>query len=148
MPDDPVDGGTFRIQSKATGKQLALLDSSEGGVFRKNHIVPRDQGVVWEVEDVLQGFRFTTQSVFPLAPETGEDIGRLASNHERQVYAHKPNEGYFQMWWPQNLGDGYWVLLNAATRLALDGNYTDIYTSNPHYGDFQRWGFFAAPLEP
>jgi hypothetical protein len=23
MPDDPVDGGTFRIQSKATGKQLA-----------------------------------------------------------------------------------------------------------------------------
>lgn len=83
-----------------------------------------------------------------MAPETGEDIGRLASNHECQVYAHKPNEGYFQMWWPQNLGDGYWVLLNAATRFALDGNYTDIYTRNPNYGDFQRWGFFAAPLEP
>jgi hypothetical protein len=132
MPDDPVDGGTFRIQSKATGKQLALVGSSEGGVFRKNHIVPRDQGVVWEVEHVLQ---------------TGEEIGRLASNHERQVYAQKPNERYSQMWWLQDLGDGYWVLLNAATRLALDGNYTDIYTSNPHYGDFQRWGLFAAPPE-
>jgi hypothetical protein len=82
MPDDPVDGGTFRIQSKATGKQLALLGSSEGGVFRKNPIVPRDRGVVWEVEHVLQGFRFTTRSVFPWAPQTGEDIGR------RELHGH------------------------------------------------------------
>ena len=151
MPDRPYNGGTFRIQSKATNKQLDLpVRSDSEGVFNEKHIVPRDQGVVWQIEDFIEGaehyFRFKTRSVFPWFETT--DYGRLDSNLNRQVYAHEPNEGHYQMWQPEPLADGYFLLTNVATGFVLDGTDRDIYTHTRNYGSFQRWGFFAAAPEP
>lgn len=168
MPDQPTIGGTFRIRSKKTGKWLALPEPGEyqilGGlgyseVYTKMHIVPRDQGrgVVWRIEDVFteQGaaYRFYTRGLFPWFEEllhvSGEDpeAGRLDSNHDRQVYAHKLNDSPHQMWLPQPMGDGYWRLHNIATGFALDGNWEDIHTQRPNDGDYQRWGFYRASPE-
>lgn len=151
MPDAPTNGGRFLIQSKATGKQLGLPVRGMGGVFDEQHIVPRNPGAVWEVEFVLvegflQCYRFKTGGPFPwFNPENpNSQFGRLDSNHERQVCAHLPNDGDHQIWQPQRLADGYFALVNRATRFALDGNNRDIYTHDVNFGDFQHWGFFAA----
>jgi hypothetical protein len=155
MPVPPTNGGRFLIQSKATGKQLALpinpggdiFHPGGGGVFTEVHIVPDDRGAVWQIEFVegYDYYRFTTESVFPWStgdPDSG--FGRLDSNRERQVYAHPPNDGGFQLWRPTPLADGYFLLVNRATGFALDGNNEDIYTHDVNDGNFQHWGFFPA----
>ena len=128
MPDTPANGRTYRIQSKQTRKQLALPTNDMGGVFDEQHIILRDRGAVWEVEFVLvegflQCYRFKTRSVFQWFDPGNPDsqFGRLDSNRERQVYAHLPNNGDFQIWQPTPLADGYFALVNRATRFALDG---------------------------
>lgn len=170
MPDELRDGGGFFIQSKATGKQLALPERPDGvfagtGEFDEAHIVPRDRGAVWTVEFITftidgtpipsapgggEALRLASWSAWPWSTggEDAEGWGRLDSNHERQVYGHRPNDGHFQVWNPRPEGDGWWTLMNRATALALDGTADDIYTMGPNAGDFQRWGFFAAPPDP
>jgi hypothetical protein len=155
MPEAPRDHGTYLIQSKATGKQLALPTHDMDGVFDEQHIIPRDRGAVWEVEFFLaKGFlncyRFTTPGPFPWfdLENPNSNLGRLDSNHQRQVYAHQRNDDDFQVWQPTPMADGYFVLVNLATGFALDGNSGDIYTHDINSGNFQRWGFFAAPPDP
>jgi 2-polyprenyl-6-methoxyphenol hydroxylase-like FAD-dependent oxidoreductase len=43
--------------------------------------------------------------------------------------------------------DGYFALVNRATGLALDGTNRNIHTKSLNLGDFQRWGFVAAPSD-
>jgi hypothetical protein len=152
MPDAPRNGGTYLIQNKATGKQLALPNSSIFGVFKEQHIVPHDRGAVWELEfvkvaDSLHCYRFRTTGPFPWSDleDPDSDFGRLGSDAERRVYAHRLNDGEFQIWQLEPLTEGYFLLVNRATGLALDETNGDIYTNSPNFGDFQYWGFFRAP---
>jgi hypothetical protein len=152
VPDAPRNRGIYVIQNKATGKQLGLPNSSIVGVFKEQHIVPRDRGAVWELEfvtvaDSLHCYRFRTAGPFPWSDleDPDSDFGRLDSDPERQVYAHRPNDTESQIWQPEPLADGSFLLFNRATRLALDGTNGDIYTNSPNFNDSQHWGFFTAP---
>jgi hypothetical protein len=97
MPDAPKNGGTYVIQNKATGKQLGLTNSSMVGVFKEQHIVPRDREAVWELEfvkvaDSLHCYRSRTTGPFPWSDlaDPDSDFGRLGSDAERRVYAQLP----------------------------------------------------------
>lgn len=152
MPDAPRNGGIYLIQNKATGKQLGLPCSSVGGVFKQQHIVPRDQGAVWELEVVsIAGsahcYRFKTTGPFPWSDykDPDSDFARLESNRECQVFAHELNDDKFQIWQPEPIADGYFALINHATGLALHGTKSDICTTDPNFLDSQHWAFFKAP---
>jgi hypothetical protein len=152
MPDAPKNGGIYLIQNKVTGKQLGLPGSSVGGVFKQHHIIPRDQGAVWELEVVsVAGFahcyRFKTTGPFPWFDykDPDSDFGRLESNRECQVFAHQLNDGEFQIWQPEPIADGYFTLINHATGLALNGTKNEICTTDPNFLDTQHWAFFTAP---
>jgi hypothetical protein len=156
-PQDPTPGNRYRIQSKATGYQLGVPGPDGHGVYDGTpHIIPKfgGQGAIWEVGSADIGYRFKTNAPFPrqdpFAATDGTstvirlDIGMLDSNAERQVYAHKPNDGNYQKWRLFRNGEGYWQLINVATGLALDGTDQDIFTMRPNDGAYQRWAFLPA----
>ncbi|HEX8645344.1 MAG TPA: RICIN domain-containing protein [Thermoleophilaceae bacterium] len=142
----PEIGREYRIQSKATGRELATPNRGGPGFWTDApHVVPagEGEGVLWEVEDADIGYRFKTGGPFRWEDmEGGQNLGgRLDSNADRQVYAHSANEGAYQKWRLFPDGEGYWQLVNVATGLALDGTPEDIYTMAPNDGAYQRWRF-------
>jgi hypothetical protein len=152
MPQKPRNGGAYLIQNKATGKQLGLPNSSMLGVFKDQHIVSRDQGAVWEIEfvsvtDSQYCFRLKTLGPFPWSnvEDSDSDFGSLGSNRDHHVFAGRPSDGEFEIWRPELRAESFFVLVNRATGLALDGTNGNIYAERPNFGDFQQWGFYAAP---
>lgn len=143
-PEDPRFETRYRIQSKATGMQLGLIDPpgwSEG----RPHVTPvaPDLGSIWVVSQADIGFRLMMVEE-PLPWEGPPHFGSLDSNAERQVYVLPPNDGAYQKWRFLRDDEGYHQLVNVATSFALDGTAEDIYTHHPNDGAYQRWGFFPA----
>jgi hypothetical protein len=152
MPDEPMNGGTYLIQNKATGLQFGLPDRSIVGSYKDQQIVPRDQGAVWEIEfvpttDRSHCYRFKTVGPFPgpiwkiriLISAFSVAIQDPPSMLARQAMLNSRygNRNREQM--------VTFALVIRATGLALDGTNRNIHTKSRNLGDFQRWGFFTAP---
>jgi hypothetical protein len=145
-PEEPTPGGSYRIQSKATGFQLIVTGHDAPGWDEgRPHVeLNRDRdGGLWEVTSADVGLRFGTNGTFPWGG-AGTHLGVLDSNAERQVYILPPNDGSYQKWRPIPDGEGYWQLVNVATGFALDASEEDVYTMEPNDGAHQRWGFFRS----
>lgn len=130
MAEIPPVGQRYVVRNKATHDYLFhRQDSFVGGGHPTGSIE-----FWWNLDKAQIGYRLRSSE---------GDVLVLDSNPERQVYAIRPNSGTYQMWniYPEE--DGYCVLLNVATGLALDSNYQDVYTQRPNDGPFQRWLFVA-----
>ena len=128
MAEIPAVGRPYVLRNKETGHDL---------YHRRDTFVGIEHGTGgpdfwWNLDKVQFGYRLRSWK---------GDLLVLDSNDERQVYSIAPNSGTNQMWniYPED--DGYYVLLNVATGLALDSNYSDVYTQQPNDGAYQRWQF-------
>ena len=130
MAEIPPVGQRYVVRNKATGNDLFHRRDSYVGAEHTTG----GPDFWWNLDEAQFGYRLRSFE---------GDLLVLDSNDERQVYAIRPNSGTNQMWniYPED--DGYCVLLNVATGLALDSNPTDVYTQRPNDGPNQRWQFVA-----